>query len=344
MRARSAFATYYNARVRLDRSRPAGPPVAAPRGLPGSSIVQHARRAAVPSIMHSPRRRRSAPAQTLTTCLAVDGSFVYWSDGTPAIMKVALVGGGAPQVARDRRRQERAASPSTAPASTTSTGADQLDEGAARGRRRRPRSRTGPARAARARRSSPPAASSTSSPTSTATSTPTTARTRSCAVAALPAAPVEVLVAEVVGNPARPRRRRQPTSTTATRPACSRARARRRATLRRSAMSTIHGNAFAARRRHLVMSRGAARSARATSPLFRTDGIGRTVVVRRRWRSRSPSTIERRLRQDDQCARSASRSTAPGTTALATSAAARGRARLRHIYFTDGACDLLAGK
>ena len=38
-------------------------------------------------------------AQTLTNCLATDGAFVYWSDGTPAVMKVAVGGGTPAQVA-----------------------------------------------------------------------------------------------------------------------------------------------------------------------------------------------------------------------------------------------------
>ncbi|HEY2747009.1 MAG TPA: hypothetical protein VGL86_20440 [Polyangia bacterium] len=38
-------------------------------------------------------------AQTLTNCLAADAHFVYWSDGTPAIMKVAVGGGTPVQVA-----------------------------------------------------------------------------------------------------------------------------------------------------------------------------------------------------------------------------------------------------
>jgi len=45
--------------------------------------------------MHIPAPTTLGSAQTLTNCLAADASFVYWSDGTPAIMKVP-VGGGTP--------------------------------------------------------------------------------------------------------------------------------------------------------------------------------------------------------------------------------------------------------
>ena len=53
--------------------------------------------AAAPLDMHVSGPTTLASSSTLTACLAVDGSFVYWSDGTPAIMKVAI-GGGAPSV------------------------------------------------------------------------------------------------------------------------------------------------------------------------------------------------------------------------------------------------------
>jgi hypothetical protein len=49
--------------------------------------------AAVPLDMHIASPTALGPAQTLTNCLAVDGSFVYWSDGTPAVMKVPIAGG-----------------------------------------------------------------------------------------------------------------------------------------------------------------------------------------------------------------------------------------------------------
>ncbi|MGZ3426335.1 MAG: hypothetical protein ACXVCV_06780 [Polyangia bacterium] len=39
-----------------------------------------------------------ATTQTLTNCLATDGTFVFWSDATPAIMKVPIAGGAASQV------------------------------------------------------------------------------------------------------------------------------------------------------------------------------------------------------------------------------------------------------
>lgn len=51
--------------------------------------------AGVPLDMHVAAPTTLATASTLTSCLAADASFVYWSDGTPAIMKVA-VGGGTP--------------------------------------------------------------------------------------------------------------------------------------------------------------------------------------------------------------------------------------------------------
>lgn len=49
--------------------------------------------AAVPLDMQVAAPARLGPAQTLTRCLAVDDSFVYWSDGTPAIMKLPIAGG-----------------------------------------------------------------------------------------------------------------------------------------------------------------------------------------------------------------------------------------------------------
>ncbi len=52
--------------------------------------------AAVPLDMHIAAPTTLGPAQTLTNCLAVDASFVYWSDssgGSPQIMKVAVAGG-----------------------------------------------------------------------------------------------------------------------------------------------------------------------------------------------------------------------------------------------------------
>jgi hypothetical protein len=51
--------------------------------------------AGVPLDMHITAPTTLASASTLTSCLATDGSFVYWSDGTPAIVKIA-VGGGTP--------------------------------------------------------------------------------------------------------------------------------------------------------------------------------------------------------------------------------------------------------
>ena len=51
--------------------------------------------AAVPLDMHITGPTLLAEVQTLTSCLATDGAFVYWSDGTPQIWKVP-VDGGAP--------------------------------------------------------------------------------------------------------------------------------------------------------------------------------------------------------------------------------------------------------
>jgi hypothetical protein len=51
--------------------------------------------AGVPLDMHIPAPTTLGAAQTLTSCLAADANFVYWSDGTPAVMKVP-VGGGTP--------------------------------------------------------------------------------------------------------------------------------------------------------------------------------------------------------------------------------------------------------
>ena len=63
-----------------------------------SSNLNNNNDAGVPLDMHIPSPTTLAPAQTLTNCLATDGSFVYWSDGTPAVMKVAVAGGTATQV------------------------------------------------------------------------------------------------------------------------------------------------------------------------------------------------------------------------------------------------------
>jgi hypothetical protein len=55
----------------------------------------------VPLDMHVAAPTQLADAQTLTTCLAVDGGFVYWADygGTATIKKVPIGGGAATQVA-----------------------------------------------------------------------------------------------------------------------------------------------------------------------------------------------------------------------------------------------------
>lgn len=55
--------------------------------------------AAVPLDMHIAAPDTLAQTSTLTTCLAVDASFVYWSDATPSIQKVPIAGGAAQQVA-----------------------------------------------------------------------------------------------------------------------------------------------------------------------------------------------------------------------------------------------------
>ena len=85
-----ACAAYYNARVRLPRFVFAFFAVA---GC-GSSNVDLGD-AGVPVDMHIAAPTTLGTAQTLTNCLAADSSFVYWSDGTPAIMKVPI-GGGTP--------------------------------------------------------------------------------------------------------------------------------------------------------------------------------------------------------------------------------------------------------
>ncbi|HEY1585472.1 MAG TPA: hypothetical protein VGH63_07260 [Polyangia bacterium] len=54
--------------------------------------------AAVPLDMSIAAPTTLGAVQTLTNCLAADGSFVYWSDGTPAVMKVPVKGGTPIQV------------------------------------------------------------------------------------------------------------------------------------------------------------------------------------------------------------------------------------------------------
>jgi hypothetical protein len=54
--------------------------------------------AGAPLDMHIPAPTTLGSAQTLTNCLAADANFVYWSDGTPAIMKVPVAGGTPSQV------------------------------------------------------------------------------------------------------------------------------------------------------------------------------------------------------------------------------------------------------
>lgn len=48
--------------------------------------------------MHITAPTTLGPAQTLTGCLAVDASFVYWSDAGPAILEVPVAGGTPTQV------------------------------------------------------------------------------------------------------------------------------------------------------------------------------------------------------------------------------------------------------
>ncbi|MCU1276860.1 MAG: hypothetical protein JWM53_406 [bacterium] len=48
--------------------------------------------------MHIAGPTELTATQTFTSCLATDGSFVYWSDATPAVMKVPVGGGDAAQV------------------------------------------------------------------------------------------------------------------------------------------------------------------------------------------------------------------------------------------------------
>ena len=70
-------------------------PLAAAVALGCSSSNVTVPDAAVPLDMHIAAPTTLGPAQTLTSCIAVDASFVYWSDTGPAIMKVP-VGGGTP--------------------------------------------------------------------------------------------------------------------------------------------------------------------------------------------------------------------------------------------------------
>lgn len=87
-------AAYYNARVRLPRTVLAVFLVA---GCSSGNVTVPD--AAVPLDMHIAAPTTLGTAQTLTNCLAADANFVYWSDGTPAIMKVAVGGGTPTQVA-----------------------------------------------------------------------------------------------------------------------------------------------------------------------------------------------------------------------------------------------------
>jgi hypothetical protein len=88
-------AAYYNAPVTLSRTPLCAVVLAV--GC-GSSNVSPPDLGA-PADMHIAGPTTLATTQTLTNCLATDGSFVYWSDSTPAIMKVAVAGGAATQVA-----------------------------------------------------------------------------------------------------------------------------------------------------------------------------------------------------------------------------------------------------
>ncbi len=86
-------AAYYNARVRLPRTVLAAVLVA---GCGSSNVVIPD--AAVPLDMSVTAPTTLGAAQTLTNCLATDGTFVYWSDGTPEIMRVPIKGGAPTQV------------------------------------------------------------------------------------------------------------------------------------------------------------------------------------------------------------------------------------------------------
>ncbi len=85
-----ACRAYYNATVRLSRTVVT---LVALAGCSSSNVTVPD--AAVPLDMHIAAPTTLGAAQTLTNCLAADANFVYWSDGTPAVMKVA-VGGGTP--------------------------------------------------------------------------------------------------------------------------------------------------------------------------------------------------------------------------------------------------------
>jgi hypothetical protein len=85
----------YNAPVRLPRSLL--PVFLVVAGCSSSNVTVPD--ASAPLDMHIPAPTTLGPAMTLASCLAADASFVYWSDSTPAIMKVAVGGGTPTQVA-----------------------------------------------------------------------------------------------------------------------------------------------------------------------------------------------------------------------------------------------------
>src|SRR3569833_1516383 len=84
------WAAYYNARVRLVLLS-----VISFCACNSSSVTLDA---GVPLDMHVAAPTTLTTASTLTNCLAADASFVFWSDSTPAIMKVPVGGGNATQV------------------------------------------------------------------------------------------------------------------------------------------------------------------------------------------------------------------------------------------------------
>lgn len=89
-------AAYYNAGVRLPTAVLLAGALAVATGGCGASTSTTD--LGVTLDMHVPGATQLATAQTSTHCLASDGSFLYWSDGTPAIMKVAIGGGDATQL------------------------------------------------------------------------------------------------------------------------------------------------------------------------------------------------------------------------------------------------------
>jgi hypothetical protein len=88
-------AAYYNASVPLQRTLL----LLAVVGAGCGSSTTNATDLGAPADLHVAGPTTLTATQTLTNCLATDGSFVYWSDSTPAIMKVPIAGGAASVVA-----------------------------------------------------------------------------------------------------------------------------------------------------------------------------------------------------------------------------------------------------